>query len=59
MQSEILTLLLPLGLIFGGFYVKNNPEKEPFASKNTWKRFVAIGCVWFVVKLIMLIIKYT
>jgi len=22
-----------LGLIFGGFYVKNNPEKEPFASK--------------------------
>ena len=55
MQSDIITLLIPLGLIIGGFYVKNNPEKEPFASKNTWKIFVIIGSILFVFRLILLL----
>ena len=58
MQNEIITLLLPLGLIIGGYYVKNNPDKEPFASKNTWKKFVVIGSVLFVLQLAFFIIKH-
>jgi hypothetical protein len=59
MQNEIITLLIPLGLILGGIYVKKNPDKEPFASKNTWKRFVIIGSILFVLRLIFLIIDIT
>lgn len=58
MQNEIISLLLPLGLIIGGFYVKNNPDKEPFASKNTWKWFVVIGSVSFVLRLVFMIVEY-
>ena len=58
MHNDILSLLIPLSLTFGEVYVKNNPEKEPFATRSTWKIVVIIGCVLFSLRLIMLIMKY-
>jgi hypothetical protein len=53
MQNDIIKLLIPLILIFGGLYVKKNPDKEPFASKNTWKILIIIGLLLFVFRTII------
>ncbi|MES2577916.1 MAG: hypothetical protein V4589_09915 [Bacteroidota bacterium] len=51
MDSELLKLLLPLGLIAGGFYLKVAKDKEPYASKNLWKILIIIGAISFILKL--------
>lgn len=58
MQNEIFRLLLPLAIIAGGYYVKKNAERESHATANTWKWLVIIGSILFVVRLVLLIIKY-
>jgi hypothetical protein len=59
MQNDIIKILIPLILIFGGLYVKKNPDKEPFASKNTWKILVIIGLLLFVLRIFILLTKNT
>lgn len=59
MQNDIIKLLIPLILIFGGLYVKKNPDKEPYASKNTWKILVIIGLLFFVFRIIILLTQKT
>jgi len=51
MDTEILKLLIPLGLIAGGFYLKTAKDKEPNASKNLWKILIIVGTIGFILKL--------
>lgn len=58
MQDNILiSLLLPLGIIAGGFYVKNNAENEPYTTPTTWKKLVIGGSIFFVIQVIYLITR--
>ena len=57
MQNNIISLLIPLAIIAGGFYVKNNADKEPYATPTTWKRLVIAGSIFFVIRVIFLIIS--
>ena len=56
MQNNIISLLIPLAIIAGGFYVKNNAENEPYAKPTTWKKLVIAGSILFVIRVIFLII---
>jgi hypothetical protein len=56
MQNNIISLLIPLAIIGGGIYVKNNPDKEPHATPTTWKKLVIAGSILFVIRVIFLII---
>ncbi len=58
MQDNILiSLLVPLAIIGGGFYVKNNAEREPYATPTTWKKLVISGSILFIIQVIFLIIR--
>jgi hypothetical protein len=56
-MSDIFSLILPLLLVAGGYYIKVNKKREPFAGPNTWKWMVSIGIVGFIIKLIAFILK--
>jgi hypothetical protein len=56
-MGDVFSLMLPLFLVAGGYYIKINKEREPFAGPNTWKWMAGIGIVSFIIKLIDLILK--
>lgn len=57
MDTDLLKLLLPLGLIAGGFYLKAAKDKEPHASKNMWKILIIVGMIGFILKLVIYLNK--
>ena len=57
MDTEILKLLIPLGLIAGGFYLKTAKDKESNASKNLWKILIIVGAIGFILKLFIYLNK--
>lgn len=59
MINDFSTLLIPLFLIAGGYYIKIAKDREPYAGPNMWKWLIIIGSILFVVKLILLILNYS
>lgn len=57
MDTDLLKLLLPLGLIAGGIYLKSAKDKEPNASKNLWKILIIVGTIGFILKLVIYLNK--
>ena len=52
LDTELLKLLIPLGLIAGGIYLKN-AKNEPNASKHLWKILIIVGAISFIIKLLV------
>lgn len=59
MFEDIASLLVPLGLIAGGYYIKLAKDREPHAGPDTWKWLIILGSVLFIIKLITFILKYS
>lgn len=57
MYTELLKLLLPLGLMAGGFYLKAAKTRETNAPKNLWKILIIVGTISFFIKLFVYLNK--
>jgi len=59
MINDIALLLLPIILIAGGYYIKIARDREPYATRNSWKWITLIGFISLVIQITRLITKYT
>ncbi len=57
MDSELLKLLIPLGLVAIGFYLKSTKDIETNAPKNLWKTLIIVGLIGFILRLFLYLIK--
>ncbi|HUH52218.1 MAG TPA: hypothetical protein VLZ11_08965 [Flavobacterium sp.] len=57
MDSELLKLVIPLGLVAIGFYLKSAKYIETNAPKNLWITLIIVGLIGFILRLMLFLIK--
>ncbi len=57
LQELFKGLLSTLALIGGGFYLKVAKDKEPYASKTSWKTIIVVGIIGFILSLVRYLTK--